>query len=387
MNYKLINYCEFDKYTAKAYALIHNELESKNLGDITKINEKQLEDFNVMVGGSPCQDFSIIGKQEGAKWTCKDCGHEYNPLEAHYSTRDKCPKCSSVNIEKTRSSLLVEWLRILRKKNPNLAIYENVKNIIGKKFKPTFDLFIKELNDYGYNTYIKVLNAKDYGKPQNRERVFVVIIKKELDNGKFKFPNPIELTNCMYDLLEKCVDSKYILSDKMFTYVLDLNEKQQGTKWDGRANNDFINPKIAHTLSVRGIKGQRAGVSNIISMSTTEPIKVIDYKNKLQYKTNNQDLRNLTEKECFRLMGFEDKDYDVLKTFGIKSGQLYKMAGNSIVVDVMYYILLELYKVMPYLLENIKLSSFFSGIGAFEKSILRLRETINKEQFKEAINH
>lgn len=377
MKYELINYCEIDKYASKAYSLIHNESQNKNLNDITKINEKEILDFNTMVGGSPCQDFSVVGKQEGAKWTCKDCNHEYNPLETHYSTRNKCPKCSSVNIEKTRSSLLVEWLRILKEKKPNLAIYENVKNIVGKKFKPTFNLFIKELNDYGYNTYVKILNAKDFGIPQNRERVFVIIIKKELDNGNFVFPKGFNLNTCMYDLLEKHIDNSYILSDKMFTYVLDLNEKQMGTKWDGRINNDFINPKIAHTLSVRGIKGQRAGISNIISMSTKEPIKVINYKNKLQCKINNNDLRNLTEKECFRLMGFDDNDYNILKSNGIKSGQLYKMAGNSIVVDVLYYILLEIYKTMPYLLEDIKLGSFFSGIGAFEKAILRLQKNIN----------
>lgn len=113
-------------------------------------------------------------------------------------------------------------------------------------------------------------------------------------------------------------------------------------------------------------------------MSTKEPIKVINYKNKLQCKINNNDLRNLTEKECFRLMGFDDNDYNILKSNGIKSGQLYKMAGNSIVVDVLYYILLEIYKAMPYLLEDIKLGSFFSGIGAFEKAILRLQKNINK---------
>lgn len=129
VNYELVNYCEFDKYAAKAYSLIHNVSEDLNLGDITKINEKEILDFNVMVGGSPCQDFSVAGKQEGAKWTCQECDHEYNPLEAHYTRRDRCPKCKSKNIEKTRSSLLVEWLRILREKKPNLAIYENVKTL------------------------------------------------------------------------------------------------------------------------------------------------------------------------------------------------------------------------------------------------------------------
>ena len=81
--------------------------------------------------------------------------------------RDKCPKCGSAEIEKTRSSLLVEWLRFLREKKPRFAIYENVKNIVGARFKATFDLFVKELEDYGYNVYWQVLNAKNYGIPQN----------------------------------------------------------------------------------------------------------------------------------------------------------------------------------------------------------------------------
>ena len=117
----------------------------------------------------------------GAAWSCRTCGHTYNPLEAHFTTRDRCPHCGSSDIEKTRSSLLVEWLRFLREKKPRFAIYENVKNIVGSRFKNTFDLFIKELEDYGYNVYWQVLNAKNYGIPQNRERVYCVIIRKDLD--------------------------------------------------------------------------------------------------------------------------------------------------------------------------------------------------------------
>ena len=128
--------------------------------------------------------------------------------------RDKCPKCGSTEIEKTRSSLLVEWLRFLREKKPRFAIYENVKNIVGARFKATFDLFVKELEDYGYNVYWQVLNAKNYGIPQNRERVYCVIIRKDLDNGKFNFPSPIPLKHSLSDMLEQNVDEKYYLSDE-----------------------------------------------------------------------------------------------------------------------------------------------------------------------------
>ena len=212
IEYQLVNYCEINKYASKSYSLIHNVSEELNLGDITKVNEKKLSDFDLIMGGSPCQDFSIAGKQEGAKWTCKECKHEYNPLEAHYTTRDKCPKCNSINIEKTRSSLLAEWLRILREKLPKYGIYENVKNIIGKKFKQTFDLFEKELNEYGYNTYWKVLNAKDYGVPQNRERVYLIIIRKDIDDYSFQFPEGFDNGIRLKDLLEENVDEKYYIS-------------------------------------------------------------------------------------------------------------------------------------------------------------------------------
>ena len=193
---------------------------SLNIGDITQADEKAVPDFNTMFGGSPCQDFSIAGKQGGAAWTCKACDLKYNPLEAHYTQRHKCPKCGSTEIEKTRSSLLVEWLRFLREKKPRFAIYETVKNIVGARFKETFDLFIKELEDYGYNVYWQVLNAKHYGIPQNRERVYCVIIRKDLDNGLFKFPEPIPLKFALSDLLEDEVDERYYLSDEKVAQMI-----------------------------------------------------------------------------------------------------------------------------------------------------------------------
>lgn len=109
--------------------------------------------------------------------------------------------------------MLAEWLRFLREKKPRFAIYENVKNIVGARFRQTFDLFVKELEDYGYNVYWQVLNAKHYGIPQNRERVYCVIIRKDLDNGQFKFPEPLPLKKSLPDMLETNVDERYYLSD------------------------------------------------------------------------------------------------------------------------------------------------------------------------------
>lgn len=159
-----------------------------------------------------CQDFSVAGKQAGSMWKCKDCEHEYNPLTVHFSQRHKCPECGSEELDKSRSSLLVEWLRVIRANKPNWGIYENVKNIVGKKFEDTFNMFLDELHEYGYNTYYQVLNAKDYGIPQNRERVYLIIIKKELDNGQFKFPKPFDNGLRLKDMLEEEVDEKYYIN-------------------------------------------------------------------------------------------------------------------------------------------------------------------------------
>lgn len=481
-NWKLVNFCEFDKYATSSYCAIHNENESKNLGDITKVDETKLEPFNMICGGSPCQDFSVAGKQKGSVWTCKDCGHEYNPLTVHWSERDKCPCCGSNNIEKTRSSLLVEYLRVIRANKPNFGMYENVKNIVGKQFKDTFKMFTDELDEYGYNVYWKVLNAKDYGIPQNRERVYLIFIKKELDNGKFTYPEPFDNGMRLKDILDDEVDEKfYISNDKVQRFLTNLNNKdallydacQVKREGKSREYNDFCptltardykdprlvndnvvkqvgniskcegnwkNPQVGRIYSTDGCsptlntcgggshepkiiqlgnvnpsgKGMNGNVFdenglaptlttnkgegnkivtsiNPMPDGTCRTLKAQYYKTSLDnYQregsmgatgvTNGIAIRKLTPKECFRLMGFSDENFEAAEKM-VSNSQLYKQAGNSIVVDVLYYILVELYKAMPYLFDDLRLSSFFSGIGAFEIALNRLYEGINSGNF------
>lgn len=267
--WELVNFCEFDKYATKSYCAIHDVYESKNLGDITKVDETELDDFNMICGGSPCQDFSVAGKQKGSVWTCKECGHEYNPLTVHWNERDKCPNCGSENIDKTRSSLLVEYLRVVRANKPNFGIYENVKNIVGKQFKDTtFKLFTDELEEYGYNVYWKVLNAKNYGIPQNRERVYLLFIKKDLDNGRFKFPEPFDNGLRLKDLLEDEVDDKFYISDeKVERFITNLNDKNSllydpcQVKREGKSREYS---EYAPTLTSRDYKDPRLVNENVV---------------------------------------------------------------------------------------------------------------------------
>lgn len=219
--WELVNFCEFDKYASQSYCAVHGEPEEKNLGDINFVDEHNLSPFNCMFFGSPCTDFSCAGNQEGSMWECKDCGHKYNPITVHYSERKECPKCGSTNLTKTRSSLLVEALRVLEANRPSWGIFENVKNLVGAQFKYTFKKFLWELDEYGYNTYYQVLNAKDYGIPQNRERVFVVFIKKELDNGTFVFPKGFDNGLRVKDFLLDSVDEKYYINTPQAQKLID----------------------------------------------------------------------------------------------------------------------------------------------------------------------
>ena len=371
--WKLVNFCEFNEYAAKSFCAIHNVDESLNLGDITKVDETKLTPFNMICGGSPCQDFSIAGKQVGAKWTCSNCGHEYNPLEAHWSARDKCPKCGSENIEKTRSSLLVEYLRIIRANKPNFGIYENVKNIVGKQFRnTTFKLFENELHEYGYNTYWSILNAKDYCVPQNRERVYLIFIKRELDNGNFTFPKKIENNIRLKDIVETNVDDKYYLTDKQIESIYNWKAYQRPFKRICGKNS------VCPTITARGAGEYHSGMvlysNNLADDTNCEKGKsgseVISYVKSLKPRV-------LTEREAFRIIGFSDEMFDKVVNAGISKREIYRQAGNSIVSDVLYYIFKELYIAMPYLFDDLRLSSYFSGIGSFEVALTRLYKEIN----------
>lgn len=189
IEYELVNFCEIDKYAAKSYCAVHEVDENKNLGDITKVDTSLLpNDIDLITYGFPCQDISLAGLQKGFE----------------------------DNGERTRSGLFFEALRIIEDTKPKVAIAENVKNLVSKKFAKEFEIVLSSLENTGYKNYWQVLNSKNYGIPQNRERVFIVSIRKDIDNGTFKFGEPFELKLRLKDMLEEEVDSKFMMSDVLF---------------------------------------------------------------------------------------------------------------------------------------------------------------------------
>ena len=453
IKYDLVGFSEIDKHAIKSYCAIHNVTEDKNYGDISKINENELPDFDIMTWGFPCQDISIAGKLKGIKEG------------------------------ETRSGLYYEGYRILKAKKPKVSIIENVKNLTSKRFKNEFDSILKELSDLGYNNYWQVLNAKDYGIPQNRERVFIISIRKDIDNGKFIFPEKIQLQLKLKDLLEEVVDNKYYLTEKGIGRLIKRNNKLIRNnenpdvssciiagyhKMDGRNNQyiseenkpkriggiydtderkrqaggiydpnaisptlttmfpggdkqpfvlvnegtkkgssearegDSINISYPNNMKKRGRVGKEVsqtiltspnmavvenankpiclnankklsiqdriydeeGISATVTASEFRPKiaerKMFNSYNNKEIKdiaptqtancgsttssaavlisedgSNYLKIRKLTPLECWRLMGFDDEDFYKAKNVGISDTQLYRQAGNSIVVNVL----------------------------------------------------
>lgn len=297
VGYELVNFCEIDKYASKAYSLIHKVPESKNLKDVREVNTNRLKDLDLITYGFPCQDISLAGNQKGFE---------------------------DENGNITRSGLFFEALRIIDKTRPKIAIAENVKALTSKKFEKELTIVLGSLNRLGFNNYYQVLNAKDYGIPQNRDRVFIVSIRQDIDKG-FSFPKKQDLRLTMADLLEDNVGEEYYLTEKVLNSFLTHKKRHQE-----RGNGFKFEPKDGSGVA-----------TTILTTAGSRPTDNFIMVN------NATKIRKLTPKECFRLMGFEDKDIDILIDNGISRTQLYKMAGNSIVVNVVYYIFKELKALYP----------------------------------------
>lgn len=388
IEHEIVDAVEIDKYAICSFNAIHGT--NFDAQDITKW-DKDIE-CDLIMHGSPCQDFSVAGKQAGGD---KGSG--------------------------TRSSLMYETLRIVEKLKPQYVIWENVKNLISKKHWHNFESYIRAMEDLGYESQYKVLNAKDYGIPQNRERVFTVSIRKDMPSKEFYFPAPKTLDKRLKDILEDEVEEKFYLNQDQISRMKTTNFNC--SKFETRVQNE---DEISRTLCARDYKDPKCvrvgglydsdetrhqagsiydprGISATLSTmqgGNQEPIIVEDfYKSRdareyqdvsptlrserigLKVKEpfiaasrgrgeNNEQhlepnmtgssntltsvqkdnyvvepgfrIRKLTPKECWRLMGFKDASFDKAKGAGISNSQLYKQAGNSICVAVLEAILKNL---------------------------------------------
>lgn len=358
-----------------------------NLGDISKIEELPYADF--ITYSSPCTDYSQAGRQEGAFNTCNKCGHKFNPFDYDVEERYNCPVCGSDDIQGTRSGLLKEVERLLitsinNNKAPKYLMLENVSALVSKKFKPDFDAWCRRLENLGYNNHYKLLNGKDCGTPQNRLRIFMISIRKDIDTGKFTFPIPFDNGLRLKDILEKNVDEKYYLSqevqdrfqvtDETFTKNIIGTTKpecrtigqrdlvyQQDSTMGALVATDYKQPKqlidIDDTNELRQIgqiygfgkeKNPQAGriydkdyISPTMDSCTggNRQVKITESNKKCKIR-----IRKLTPTECWRLMNFEDSDIYKAITMGVSDSKLYMQAGNSIICNCIKLLAEHLYK-------------------------------------------
>ena len=335
IEHEVVAISEIDKYAIQAYEAIHGP--TNNLGDICKIDPKDIPQHDLFTYSFPCQDLSVAGKQAGLG-------------------------------KGTRSGLLYECEKIIEHCRPKYLLLENVKNLVGKKFKPQFDEWLVYLESLGYTNYWKVLNAKDYGVPQNRERVFVVSILGE--HKPYKFADKIPLDKCIADILEDEVDEKYYLSDEIQNRFKITNQNKNiigTTKPDFRTigqrdlvyNKDGVMGSLVVTdyKQPKQIAEQRGNTQpKIICEQRSDEglrffkdnicgtIRTINSGGDKRVIEEGFKIRKLTPQECFRLMGLNDNDIDKIQNAGISNTQQYKMAGNSIVVDVLEAIFKNLFK-------------------------------------------
>ena len=307
------------------------------------------DDVDLFVGGSPCQSFSLVGKQRG--------------------------------LADTRGTLFYEYARLVKEIRPKIFIYENVKALLSNDEGRTWETISKVFTDLDYTWKKAVLNAKDYGIPQNRERVFVVGFRKDLELAKeFEFPKPIKLEKKMQDFLIENAPGGYFLPEKGVDFVTDeknltkrytqidgeiqlCQKKNQQFNWHGdfvfQSENEakqkikidlekyFLSEKVRKYVLATGTKNFYSRPKT--DLEVARPLLTTMHKMHRagvdNYVTTDGRLRKLTPRECFRLMGFSDNF-----KIPVSDTSAYQQAGNSIVVDVLIHIMESILESYPQLL-------------------------------------
>jgi DNA (cytosine-5)-methyltransferase 1 len=323
--------CDNDKFVKQSYLSNYYVSEENWFNDIHNIDGKIFKNkIDILVGGSPCQSFSMVGKRKG--------------------------------LEDFRGLLVYEFMRLIKEIKPTVFIFENVKGLLSHDSGKTWEVLSAAFVNLGYSIHQNVLNSKDFGIPQNRERLFVVGFKKR---RSFEFPKPIPLEIVMQDLLEDVVEDKYFLPEKGIKFVTDtknLNKKytqingtvalcqkaNQQFNWHGDfvasgsadMNKYYLSDSVKNYVLATGTKDFYSKPKTDLEvarplLSTMSKMHRAGVDN---YITRGEHLRKLTPRECLRLMGFPD-DFKIV----VSDTQMYKQAGNSIVVDVLINILLSIY--------------------------------------------
>lgn len=336
--------CDNDNFVKQSY-FANYEIGATNwYEDVCKIDgSKYKGKLDLLVGGSPCQSFSMVGKRKG--------------------------------FDDTRGTLFYEFARVVKESQPNVFIFENVKGILNHDGGNTFETIKATFDELGYKYFFQVLNAKNYGMPQHRERIFVVGFKDK--STQFSFPEPIALEHKMQDFLEDFTDSRYYLKEKGIKFVTSSkNRNKRYTQINGevalcqKANQQFnwhgdfvfeeqseknFNEFVFDVNDVEEKYYLSDKVRNYVLSSGTKTFKtkvktdlevarpLLQSMHKMHrsgvdnYVTHSGRIRKLTPKECLRLMGFRDDFKQV-----VSDTQMYRQAGNSIVVDVLIALLKQM---------------------------------------------
>lgn len=284
IGYELVGWSEIDKYAIQAHNAVYPQYRDRNFGDICHIDWDKVPDFDLLTYSFPCTDISTAGKQAGLE---KGSG--------------------------TRSSLLWECEKAIENKMPKYLLMENVKALVSKKFINHFNEWVSYLQSIGYSNFWKLINAKDYGVPQNRERVFMISILGV--NEYYEFPRTFKLKKRLKDVLENNIEDYYM--------------KHPANKW-------ILSDKAKRTL-----KKRYASIDSDIAICVTARGFISWNCTYVTRKDGN--ITILTNKEVFRLMGISDYDIERIQASGISYSHQYYMAGNSIVVDVLFYIFKNLF--------------------------------------------
>ena len=297
---------EWDEFAQKTYkANFHDDLEIA--GDITKIDEKNIPDFDICLAGFPCQAFSLAGQRKGF-------ADDYKGM--------------------SRGTLFFNVARICSEHKPKVIFCENVKGLTIHDKGRTFKIIVNTLREIGYTVFYKVLNSKDFGVPQNRERIYIVAFRNDIAPGEFIFPASTDDTKRIKDILEeKSVSARYYLSD-CYLETLKKHKARHEAKGNGFGYEVRSLDDIAGAIVCGGMGRER---NLIVDKRQTDLTPVTHIKGKI----NEEGIRKMTPREWARLQGFPDN-----YTLPLADVHLYKQLGNSVTVPVIKAIALKIREIL-----------------------------------------